>query len=163
MKLKKGQKEVLDLLARSGICEDFYLAGETALSIWYAHRCSDDFDFFTQKKKDFFRLAYNSGITMVPEVMQDDTLIFSLEGVRCSFFHYPYKLLKPAEFCRSLRITIAEPEDIACMKAVAIMRRGTKKDFYDLDYLMRIHRWELYDVIRMSQKNMGASFPKQFS
>ncbi len=44
------------------------------------------------------------------------------------------------------------------MKSVAIMQRGSKKDFYDLYFLMNHHGWNLNDVIRFSHEKYGNLF-----
>lgn len=53
---------------------------------------------------------------------------------------------------------LAGDEDIAAMKSVAIMQRGSKKDFYDLYFLMNHHGWNLNDVIRFSHEKYGNLF-----
>lgn len=143
-KLSKKQRKVLEKLVKSGIIEEgFYLAGGTALTLKYDHRTSKDFDFFSEiffKKPFFFYLNFlqEQGDLKV-EMFKNDTLIFFLEGVRCSFFYYPYKLINPIETIKifssekkkQIYIPVASDEDIAGMKSVAIIQRGTKKDFYD--------------------------------
>ena len=46
--ITKRQKEVIKLIADDTLFDNFYLAGGTALSVYYLqHRVSDDLDFFS--------------------------------------------------------------------------------------------------------------------
>lgn len=47
------------------------------------------------------------------------------------------------------------------MKSVAIMQRGSKKDFYDLHFLMNHHGWNLNDVICFSHEKYGNLFDEK--
>ncbi len=160
-KLTKKQRKVLERLVKSGIIEkSFYLAGGTALTLKYNHRTSEDFDFFSEiffKRPLFFSLNFlqNQGDLEI-KTYKEDTLIFYFEGIRCSFFHYPYKLIRPVEVKED--IAIASDEDIAGMKSIAIIQRGTKKDFYDLWFLMRIHNWNLNKIKEICRNKYGKLF-----
>ena len=55
-------------------------------------------------------------------------------------------------------IRAASDEDIASMKAIAIIQRGEKKDFFDLWYLMRRHRWALEDIVGFCQAKYDERF-----
>ena len=68
--------------------------------------------------------------TFKENVARGISLIGQFEGVKFSYFHYPYSLLEtPMKFCG---VSVAHPHDIAAMKLVAITDRGTKKDYIDL-------------------------------
>ena len=56
-------------------------------------------------------------------------------NVRFSLFHYPYPLLKPLVSKPECNIRLASPEDIAAMKVVAIIQRGTAKDFFRFEFV----------------------------
>lgn len=62
------------------------------------------------------------------------TLISTIDQVKVDFikFHYPY--IRP--FVEIENIRMASLEDIAAMKLDAITGRGSKKDFYDLYFLL---------------------------
>jgi predicted nucleotidyltransferase component of viral defense system len=162
-KLTKKQKKVLESLVKSGIIEEsFYLAGGTALLIKYGHRSSEDFDFFStnyfQKDVNFYLRVLEKVGSLKIEMFKEDTLTFFFEGIKCSFFHYPYKLIKPLEMREG--IAIASDEDIAAMKSVAIIQRGTKKDFYDLWFLMKKHNWSLNEVKEICKRKYNNLFPE---
>jgi hypothetical protein len=115
----------------------FYLAGGTGLALQLKHRISIDFDFFSEhlkldfedreKVKDYFR---QKQVSLSVEKDKERTLIIFLEGVRISFFYYPYLLVKPLVSFQKL--LLASPVDIGIMKLSAIINRGARKDFIDL-------------------------------
>ncbi|GAB6887048.1 nucleotidyl transferase AbiEii/AbiGii toxin family protein [Desulfothermus okinawensis JCM 13304] len=158
-KLSQLQREVLEEIAASGIAEGFYLAGGTGISIKYDHRYSEDFDFFCfpYKNIDFFKLSSCFLQKQVLELSKD-TLIILLKGVKVSFFEYNYPLINEPYFYKDLSIKIASDEDIAAMKAIAIMQRGEKKDFFDLWYLMKYNQWSLEDILSLCKKKYLDSF-----
>lgn len=129
--LTEKQKKTLSLVVESGISENFYLAGETAVALKYNHRYSEDFDFFSYK---FSLKKIEKALGNLPdlevEILRKDTVIFYLNGVKFSFFEYPYKLIRHLEVSKEFYgIKLASDEDIVSMKAIAIIQRGTKKDF----------------------------------
>jgi len=50
--ITKNAKRALEILSKSGIIKNAYLAGGTALALQFGHRISVDLDFFTDKKFD---------------------------------------------------------------------------------------------------------------
>jgi len=48
--LPENARKALAILGESGILDDAYLAGGTALALHIGHRTSVDFDFFTREK-----------------------------------------------------------------------------------------------------------------
>ncbi len=155
------------MLARFGVGERFYLAGGTALALMYSHRYSEDFDFFAEKMDLRFceQLKLNlknAGCGISSVCSTKDTEIFLCNGVKLSFFEYPYPLLLPIRriTVSGGKISLASDEDIACMKAVAVMQRGTKRDFYDLYFLMSEHKWDLRYLIELCRKKYGDVFSK---
>jgi len=70
---------------------------------------------------------------MIAELVKqaEGTVDGFLDGVKISFFFYPYPLLeKSIEFCKNVKL--ATPVDIAVMKLVAVGGRNVRKDFIDL-------------------------------
>lgn len=167
MSLTKQQREILEWLIESGTGEKFYLAGGTALSIKYNHRFSEDFDFFTEN----FDRTYLEKLLLKAEreigkpkimVFSNDTLLVLIKGVKCSFFEYPYKLIRKVQTVSEFpNLQIASDEDIATMKASAISSRGEKKDFFDLWFLMRKHNWRIGNVIELCKQKFRSVFPEQ--
>jgi hypothetical protein len=117
----------------------FYLAGGTALALQIGHRTSVDFDFYSKKEFDNQKLLLSlqqnvSQITLIQNL--PNTLIVEIpEEIEMSFFLYPYLLLEQPVKVES--VYLASKEDIAAMKLIAIMQRGTQRDFIDLYFLMK--------------------------
>lgn len=131
--------------------QGFYLAGGTGLALHLQHRRSEDFDFYTTKDFDPQRL-YQQMSAMVQKTtlvrLADGTLIMRLNHVECSAFRYRYPLLKPLVVTRYL--TVASLEDIAAMKLVAIIQRGTRRGYFDLSVLLE--RFGLKTLLAMARK-----------
>ena len=87
----------------------FVLAGGTGLALQLGHRVSIDFDLFTSPEKYPTHLLDRiRGTSSALQVIQDkqDTLDILLDGVKCSFFSYPYPFLpsKPGFRHRQTRV-----------------------------------------------------------
>lgn len=134
--------EVAELLSRSaGILEllpEAYLAGGTALSLYFAHRVSVDLDFFVPQSflaEDLRPRLIEAG-HFSPITVRDDSIVCRVDAVQWSLFRYEYPLLEIPERYDGIRI--ASVRDIAAMKVVAIGDRGSRKDFYDLYTLLHV-------------------------
>lgn len=124
------------LAAQAEIAETFYLAGGTGLALQLGHRASIDIDLFSQNT--FIAERYASLlIGLGGRVIQAEsgTIHGVVTGVKVSFLHYPYPLLRQLQVFHGLQI--ASLEDIAVMKAVAISQRGDKKDFFDMYEILK--------------------------
>jgi hypothetical protein len=132
------QKELLPYIAQ--FRHSFYLVGGTAIALHLGHRRSIDFDLFTlvllrksEIKKKLLQLPYKQ------EVIFEDTdqLHLYLNGVKVTFFSYPY----PVEHPIKLDKVISMPTllSLAAMKAFALGRRAKWKDYVDLYFLIKNH------------------------
>lgn len=133
--MSANRHTILKQLAGIEKMDDFYLAGGTALALQFGHRLSEDLDFFSQKKINPLRL-----ISMLSEVgrfqitgQDEGTLHGLLNDVKVSFLYYPYIMLE--DFQQYHGIKIASALDISMMKLIALVQRGTKKDFFDLYFI----------------------------
>lgn len=124
--------KVFEWLRHQSFLEKFYLAGGTALALYFGHRQSQDLDFFTS-------VSFNPGVLMGQlkrfgtwrtAKRLPDTLVGELNRAKLSFFKIPDKPAKSFVHLDSLRI--AHLLDLALMKIMAISDRGTKRDFIDL-------------------------------
>ncbi len=121
----------------------FVLAGGTGLALQYGHRISVDFDLFAPPGKFPERMReWIKGTAQTLQVIQDkhDTLDVLLDGVKCSFFSYPYTFSETAGTFHG--VALADALDIAAMKLVAIAQRGARKDFIDLYVCLRRYSFE---------------------
>ena len=134
--LEQKTKLVFGKIGKIRITTNFYLAGGTGLALQFGHRKSLDLDFFSKNKisvRDLKKELRKLGVLRIISE-QEDTLNCILDGVKISFFEYPYRVLFP--FVRYNKIKIANFKDIACMKLDAISSRGSKKDFVDLYFFL---------------------------
>ncbi len=132
----------------------FYLAGGTGLALQLGHRLSVDLDFFAEDfpERDILLTKLRK---FNPEVTQEapGTLDLLFDDVNVSFLEYDYLLLNTLVTADELgNLEVAHPLDIGCMKITAISSRGTKKDFYDLYFLLQEYSWN----------DLWASFQKKY-
>ncbi len=129
------QHSLLEQLMGELLPQDFYLAGGTAAGLYLGHRYSKDLDFFTGQEFDSFRLAER--LSRIGEFLlagqEQGTLHCFIRDVKVSFLYYPYPLLEEGRIYKRCRL--ASLTDIALMKLVALVQRGTKRDFIDLYFL----------------------------
>lgn len=130
---------------------NFYLAGGTALALQIRHRTSVDFDFYTPKDfdpKDLHKRFKRIFGQIVPVHMAEGTLMVAIDDIGMSFFRYEYPLLKP--LMKTQYMDLLSIEDIAAMKIIAVVQRGTRRDFIDIFYLLR--RFSLDKLLKMTEK-----------
>ena len=141
--LNHSQKKILPALATALYGSDFYLAGGTALAIQVGHRFSIDYDFFAKKVGDpeiLLRNLRSAKIDFITTSISHETIYISIDSVQVSFIGYDYSLIKPLLDWPDYNIKLASLDDIACMKISAITSRGSKKNFFDLHYLVENFR-----------------------
>jgi len=149
-------KEVLSkkterlLIKIKDICKDFYLVGGTALALQVGHRKSIDLDWFSKKSFSVRQLKIKLKKIGKLKIIQEEeyTLNCVLDGVRLSFFRYPYKNI--SSLIKYENIKLASIKDIACMKIDAISSRGSKKDFIDLYFILK--KFSLEELLKMFDK-----------
>ena len=128
--------ELLKSLMQKEYLNSFVLVGGTALALQLGNRKSIDLDMFSIS--DFSSNEILSSLLndfqIVVNNQLSQTLISTIDQVKVDFikFHYPY--IRP--FVEIENIRMASVEDIAAMKLDAITGRGSKKDFYDLYFLL---------------------------
>ena len=119
---------------------DFSLVGGTALSLRYGHRTSIDLDLFCHTKFENRviekALKQTFGKAFVYEEAHTSFGIFCyIENVKIDIVYYPHLPLVSATEVEGIRMY--ESADIAAMKIQAILGRGRKKDFWDLEELLK--------------------------
>lgn len=149
--LNKNQKEVLSKLSFLAN-DEYYLAGGTALAIQLGHRTSFDFDFYTPNHFDqntlFDKFQGIFADEAIKTSLAKNTLFCTLKTVDCSFFTYPYKLLRKPVL--KMGIPLASLEDIAAMKLLAVNRRPAKRDYVDIYSLL--DRFSLGEMINFAKE-----------
>ena len=136
--LTPAARKVLKVIAPVATAKGFVLAGGTAVALRLGHRLSVDFDFFTMRsfRPDRLHQAIN-GLGLETAVLQEETgtLTLSADGVKVSFFHYPYSFLEATSTLHGVQV--AGLIDIASMKLMAMMHRGAKRDYADLYWILQ--------------------------
>lgn len=125
----------------------FVLVGGTALALQIGHRKSIDLDMFTTV--DFHTdklipiLLQDYDLQLIMQMPQ--TLIGNINGIKVDFIRFKYPFIRPIIAIDGIRMLSIE--DIAPMKLDAITGRGSKKDFFDLYYLLQ--QFSLDDIFAL--------------
>lgn len=140
--------------------QNFYLAGGTALALQIGHRVSVDFDLFSfrelspnllQKIKKVF-----AGSKMTLTYRAPEQLNLLIDGVKFTFFHFPYPLVTP--LVRYKKVPLASIRELAAMKAFAIGKRLAYKDYVDWYFLLKEEYVRLSSVIRLTKEKFHGDF-----
>lgn len=152
--------EAVEIFPKFKIFDGFCLAGGTALALLLGHRISVDFNFFSEKPisqnlvTDFEKTFPSETISFLVNNNQELTVL--VKGVKCTFLHYPFKIINPfvdLEGIKALNIL-----EIAATKAYTIGRRKSYKDYVDLYACMDTAGIKLSDIIFLAQKKYGEVF-----
>lgn len=154
--LTKEQSELLSLLEI--FSKNFGLVGGTAIALHIGHRRSIDFDLFTGKgfnnqsiiKKISRTLKFDAII-----VNKLDELTFMINGVKFTFFNYPYKI----SYSKKIGSIIKMPDllTLAAMKAFALGMRAKWKDYVDLYFILKNH-YPIAEISKKCEKIFGSQF-----
>ena len=118
--------------------KDFGLVGGTAIALHLGHRESIDFDMFTFDEFSNPKIRRKiSQLRTIDEVLRDETgqYTFVINGVRFTFFQFPYKI----NFSETFDDVVRLPDilTLAAMKAFALGRRAKWKDYVDLYFILK--------------------------
>jgi predicted nucleotidyltransferase component of viral defense system len=128
--------KTLQILMQMEELQDFYLVGGTALALQIGHRLSIDLDLFSGKDiqtnviKDILHQKFETRISGEFH----NTLNLFLDGIKVDLISFKYPLIEGVQVNENIRM--ASLPDIAAMKLSAIAQRGSKKDFYDIYFLL---------------------------
>jgi predicted nucleotidyltransferase component of viral defense system len=130
--------ELLKVLMDLSILKRFHLVGGTALALQLGHRFSVDLDLFTTEQFEsapILRfLENNFDVSILLE--ETNMCMLTVDEVKVDFVKMSYPILFPTVEYDGVRML--GMEDIAAMKLKAVTQRGSKKDFYDLYYLLQL-------------------------
>ncbi len=136
---------VFDLLTKftsADYLNQFALAGDTSLALQLGHRKSIDIDLFAFENVNMIETSLFLENDFENIIIRRTSPVFifcNINGVKCDFVkHANNRLVKPCFMQNGIRMFSLE--DIAAMKLNAICGRGSKKDFYDLYYLLQLFR-----------------------
>lgn len=143
----------------------FSLAGGTALALQIGHRISVDFDLFSEKKIPSFLLAEAektfSDAPVRPVINTAEQLTVTVGRVYLSFVFYPFAKVQPLRVYHGVKFfSVAE---IGAMKAYALGRRATYKDYTDLYFILAGRHCTLSQLVKLARKKYGEGFePRLF-
>lgn len=157
--VKKTTLGLLKALQAESVLASARLVGGTALSLQIGHRESDDLDLFSVDPLDMMAIQslLIGNYEFVPSVIEENTLIGFVNGVKIDVIYHPFPWLKEAVVEEGLRL--ASTADIAAMKMHAIINSGKRpKDFVDIAFLsmhfsyneikrLLLQRYPAYDPI----------------
>ena len=130
------QNELLPLV--ESFAKDFCLVGGTAIALHLGHRRSIDFDLFTgqtlRNQSILNKILKSSKIDSL-FVNKLDELTLMINGVKLTFFRYPYAISYQEKF--GVKLKMPDLLTLAAMKAYALGRRAKWKDYVDLYFIMK--------------------------
>jgi predicted nucleotidyltransferase component of viral defense system len=141
---------LLKKLMTEPLIEPFYLVGGTALALQLGHRFSIDLDFFTHlpydkdKLFEFLKQDYNMQMELTNKVI---TIAF-INDIKIDLVNVKYTPQYPMHTIEGVRML--DIKDIAAMKLNAVTQRGSKKDFYDIYFLLK--KISLNDMLNLYEE-----------
>ena len=154
--LTKKQSALLPLVTQ--FSKDFYLVGGTAIALYIGHRFSIDFDLFSNKEFDNFKIREKVikygriGKVLLDEFGQYTIVI---NGVRITFLYYPFKINFPKKFGDIIKMP--DLLTLAATKAYALGRRAKWKDYVDLYFIGKNYHG-IGDIVKKARKIFGHEF-----
>ena len=135
--IEPGTLQLLKSLQSMSMFQDLRLVGGTALALQLGHRKSIDLDLFGTIEANSLEIreALEESHTVSVVKESKNIHICLVDGVKVDFVNYRYPWID--EPVIDSDITLASIKDIAAMKIAAVIGRGTKKDFIDIDILLR--------------------------
>ena len=153
----KEQEEMLPLIKK--FYKKFGLVGGTAIALYIGHRESIDFDLFSSEEFKTYDLKrkITQSSKEIDEIFvsKPDEFTFLLDGVKITFFHYPFKIDYEIDFNGLLKLPSLLT--LASMKAYALGMRAKWKDYVDLYFIMRDFH-SLSEIIKHTKTIFGNEF-----
>lgn len=154
--LTKEQIELLPLVKE--FKGKFYMVGGTAIALHIGHRRSVDFDLFSEKNFQNFRIRKMFSRFVKKEkalVDRPGELTILLHDIKFTFFNFPYKISHPEKF--ESVISMPDLLTLAAMKAFALGQRAKWKDYVDLYFIIRDY-YSISEISKKAEKLFGGGF-----
>jgi predicted nucleotidyltransferase component of viral defense system len=144
--------EILKEVMSNSAFNQFNLVGGTSLSLQIGHRISIDLDLFTFEDYDNEKIIAVLNLMGDLEILSDKPpfLQVRLDDVKMDFLKFPYPIVK--EYFIDEGVRLVDVENIAVMKLIAIARRGVKKDFFDLYFILE--KYSMPEIVAIFKKKM---------
>ncbi|MEO8822535.1 MAG: nucleotidyl transferase AbiEii/AbiGii toxin family protein [Ginsengibacter sp.] len=129
--------ELLKKICAINFLKDFGLGGGTNLAFRLKHRLSVDLDFFTNSEfrpDKVFQSITKQFANAELLFEQNQTMMFSINEIKVDFVLYPFKWNQKFNMIAGARLLSVE--DIIPMKLQALSNRFSKKDFWDIAFLL---------------------------
>ena len=158
--ITSGAKKIFEKLPNFS---EYYLAGGTGSALQLGHRVSIDFDMFGPKEipKDLLAKLEKifQDLKIDLKLNHSEQLTVVINDVNLSFVKYPFSVvLELIDYQGVKTLPILE---IGAMKAYALGRRATFKDYVDLFFILKKH--SLGEVIELARKKYEDKFdPRLF-
>ncbi|MFT3704482.1 MAG: nucleotidyl transferase AbiEii/AbiGii toxin family protein [Agriterribacter sp.] len=132
--------DVLNELMQVPELNHFYLVGGTALALYFGHRKSIDVDLFSNtdfSQTDLIDSVQKKFSGFVYRNIPNPIGVFGfIDNIKVDFVkHHLHPLIQPLVIENGIRM--CSVPDIIAMKIAAIMKRGVKKDFWDIALLLQ--------------------------
>ncbi len=140
--------ELLKKICGLSPLQNFALGGGTNLALRMGHRLSVDLDFFTNttyQNSVIFQAVTKEFPSAQMLFEQNQTMMFSINNVKVDFVLYPFNWLLPFETTDDARLISVQ--DIIPMKLQALSNRFSKKDFWDIAFLL--NNFSLQDMLEI--------------
>ena len=143
---------LLKKIMRSPALQQFNLVGGTALALQIGHRISIDLDLFTEEDYDDVLVLQSLAPFGELDVLVNNPpfLQLKLDNIKVDFLKFPYPLIQ--DFTEIDQVRLVTVENIAMMKLLAIARRGSKKDFVDLFFILK--QYSLGELVKLFEKKL---------
>lgn len=150
-----GLLELLGQLMKEEMLSSLRLVGGTALALQIGHRNSVDIDLFGKHDLDDQQFGQLFSQFKKVQLLRSSKSIrvYLVEGIKVDIVNYSYPWLAPIVLDEGIRM--AALEDIAAMKIAAITQRGSKKDFIDLYFLLKV--FSLEDILHFYKQKITDS------
>ena len=159
--VSEGTPDILKKIFQIKELENFYLVGDTNLSLRIGHRISVDIDLFSTVEfenehiieileRNFKTFSYKNNSNPIRVYGFIDNVKMDL--VRHHFFN------KISDTIVVDGIRMFGDQDIMAMKSLAVLKRGVKKDFYDINELLNHYSIEDF-IISYKKKYINNSIP----
>jgi predicted nucleotidyltransferase component of viral defense system len=128
--------ELLKKLLEIDIFKNLRLVGGTSLSLQVGHRISIDIDLFGNITEDILEIDQALAVLGDVKKISDSKHIhiYVINGVKVDIVNYPYPWI--GKMITEDNLRLADVNDIAAMKLAAVTGRGTKKDLFDIYFLL---------------------------
>jgi len=150
--LPETSRILLDILNNEIKQQGFYLAGGSGLSLQIGHRISEDLDFFTpiHFNPEILARYLVSAFTYQEILVSPDTLYCKLNQVKVSFIWYEVPLIYPTFTFK--KVKIADWRDILAEKFKTLSQRGSRKDFYDIYFILSLQNISIGNAVKILKK-----------